>query len=131
MYSKQKGKGWLFTLSEISSVALGVYYFSEFNTLNDEYKTALINYQEAVSIEDINSTRTEMTSVYDDMQKAENLRNIGFIAAGAIYGINLLDAMIFGGIKEEHKYSLNEINNFHFSVNPSKEKASLNVTYKW
>lgn len=68
----------------------------------DDYNAARQAYLTAFDPADINSSRETMHRAYDDVSSAENTRNALFIAAGAIWLWNVIDAAILPPGYEKH-----------------------------
>ncbi len=93
-YQEKSVQTWLYPILVAGGMGGSYLMVNNYNTAVDDYDKARELYLEAFSDEDINRTRTTMDKAYDDVESAENTRNIMFIATGAIWLWNVLDTVI-------------------------------------
>ncbi len=132
LYSiRQNLRGGIYMASGLGAGAMALYYYLESNTLSDKYSDAKLEYENALEKKTIDQTREEMEAVYNDLNKAETYRNYAFMAAGAIYAINLIDAIIWGGgevpISNETGSIMNN-DKYKVAILPAPQGVQVEVT---
>ncbi len=105
-YSHDTGRGWLYFLSGLASVGSSIYCHMEVDQLSQDYQSIKRDYRTSEDPQVIAETRIESQQIYDQIEQYQDYREISYIAAGAVYALSLLDAIIFGGRKvTEHELS--------------------------
>jgi len=93
-YKNQHGRAWLYHVATIAGGAAAVYSHIQRESHIEDYDKARDLYRLAVAEEDINRHYTEMESAYDDYEKADRLRTISIAAVGAVWAVNIVDAIL-------------------------------------
>jgi len=122
LYSGKK-RGWFYMGGVAGGIATAVIEQKKV----DAFRTAKENYDNATSSSQITLYRDEMTNLHDDAIKAAKIRNYGLIAAGALYGINVLDAILTGN-KQEVAKKQKKISMIAYPVNNT---VAVGINYKF
>jgi len=93
-YQEKAGRSWIYAIAYLGSGIGSFLYTNKYNTAISDYAGVKTDYSKAVDASEINRLRTEMHLKYDEINSAENSRNIFYVATGAIWLINMLDVMI-------------------------------------
>lgn len=132
-YSKQTGRGWLYFLGGIASVGSSYYCYNKMDNLTGKYESLKTDYRTAENPEIISEKRLESEDVYEDIKKFRQYRDISYIAVGAVYAINLLDAIIFGGRKITESSLSGYMNNdrkVQFGLSNQPQGVGVKVTVR-
>ncbi len=130
-YSGQKVKAGIYALTGLGAGAMFYYYNSQFNKTLNTYNNSITAYENSKLIEDIDKTRKEMDANYDKLKKIDKSRNIFVYSFAALYGINLIDAMISGGSKKQLIIGREFKNKNFFSIQPTNFYGGLGVQIKY
>jgi hypothetical protein len=93
-YQEKNTRKWIYPVVFLGTAAASYAMLNTYNTAVDDYNSIKEQYETAFSINDINSYREEMYSAYDDVETKEQTRNVMFMAVGAVWLWNVLDALI-------------------------------------
>ena len=93
-YQEKNSRAWLYGISFIGSAAGSFLYTNKYNTAVSDYNEIRQQYLSAAETGDINRLRDDMHAKYDDINSSENMRNIFYFTAGAIWLWNILDTFI-------------------------------------
>ncbi|MFC2137501.1 PEGA domain-containing protein [Bacteroidota bacterium] len=131
-YSGHKARGYIYSIAGLGAAAATVYFNSEFSEMNNNYKNSVTDYDNAVSLADISDYRTKMDNNYNDLKAINKNRQICFLSFASIYGINLIDALIFGEKREKILIGkkLND-KNIYFQTTPVYGGLGIQLTYKF
>jgi len=94
MYQGKTNRSVVYGLIFIGGVTGSLVYTNNYNTAVSNYNDIRDEYLSAFTDTEINSLRQEMDTAYDDIGTKESMRNIFYMAAGAMWAINILDALI-------------------------------------
>ncbi|MCF8335529.1 MAG: PEGA domain-containing protein [Bacteroidales bacterium] len=133
LYSiRQNVRGGIYLGAGIGSAAASLYYMNQVHTLREDYNKIKNNYQDAEDLDNIDRYREEMLNQYDQLHQAEEIRNYALIAAGSIYAINLLDAIIFGGgeVSLENSSASRQNKDVKVGLKPVRNGVAVGVQIK-
>ena len=94
LYQEKSGLRWLYIPAFLGSCVFSYLKYKDYESVLERYKTVRGYYTDAFEPEEIIDYRTLMYNTYDEIKKKENIRNLAYGIAGAIYIINLLDVII-------------------------------------
>ncbi len=119
-YKENTGRGWLYRLAFLSSVAGAYYFTNQYNKTVRDYNAIRKQYESAVDYQKVLRLGNQMESQYKKVEDNEKFRNYFYAAAAGIWLINVLDAAIMPpGWQRSKKYA------FHFNKNGLQLQVSL------
>ncbi|MBN1826492.1 MAG: PEGA domain-containing protein [Candidatus Eisenbacteria bacterium] len=92
-YGDHAKRGALYTAAEAGALLYALYEDIRFRDRKSEYDDADRLYQEALTDAEIAEFRATRQSAYDRMDRSQTNRNNALLAAAAVYGVSLLDAV--------------------------------------
>ncbi len=93
-YKEQHTKGWLFTLGTASAIGIALTNESARKNAVSEYEAAHISYLGAMTQADMDQFFVVSEDAWARAEDSEQLRNYGWIAVGAIWIWNVVDAAL-------------------------------------
>ncbi len=93
-YMGERNKGILISFSQLTSLTTMVLAEASYREAVDRLDSAKAKYFEAISIEEIESSRDEMNSSKRDADDLHRLRQLSFGITLGIWGYNLLDSLL-------------------------------------
>ncbi len=116
-YSGSNLRGTIYSVTGVGTGVLALYYHLEFNKALSSYSVAKTAYDNAVLINEVSNARTKMYSDYDNLVKYNKMRQLLLVSCASVYGLNLVDAILFGRKKDNSTASRNEKKN-DLEINP-------------
>jgi len=95
VYADQKTKGFLFTFMTAGAAAFYFIADNYYDDKIDKYNDMLSLYNEATTYEERDALYTRLADSKKDAYDAETLRNISIGTVATIWGLSLLDALLF------------------------------------
>jgi hypothetical protein len=95
VYSENKTRGYLITSGVLASAATLYYLDRRFNNKQSDYDLALAEYNAAARIDEKIALKTFLDDKQNDAYKAETDRNTALALGIALWGYNVLDALLF------------------------------------
>ena len=110
-YAERPVAGWIYTLGTLGSIGYLALNITDYNTRVQEYNDAKLEYDRAISADDIQRTYTAKELVYSEAEDAQTQVLVASAILGGIYLWNLLDAVLFGeGWEDQGVYGETEGN---------------------
>jgi hypothetical protein len=94
IYQGRKAIGWTFMALEVGAVLTAVWAENQFKQYRDDYDVAYRKYQQAIAPSEIARLRSESETAYEDMESAEQVRNIALYSAVGIVVVSAVEAWI-------------------------------------
>lgn len=92
-YNERPVRGALYLVAEAALLGYAAWQEGSFQDRREEYEKANASYRSAVTDQAIAETRAVRDGKYDAMADAESDRDDALLAAAAVYGLSLLDAL--------------------------------------
>ena len=92
-YQDKRTRSMLYAVAFIGSAGGSYYYTYTYNKAIEDYNNMREQYLAAFDQTTINTLRQQMDKAYNDIKPNEDIRNIFYAAAGAIWFINVVDAL--------------------------------------
>ena len=108
-YGDHRRRGALYTAAEAGLLLYALYEDYRFGDRKSDYEKADRFYGEALTDDEIAARRESRQDAYDEMDRSRTNRDNALIAAAAVYGVSLLDAILlfpFGGDAEPEPFAL-------------------------
>jgi len=129
-YSGYKSRSIIYAISGIGTGAMVLRYNSEFKRMLVDYENSKVAYHNADALVDIDNSRNYMYDNYDELKRLDELRQIFFISFASIYGINIIDAFIFGK-KKEKKTREGGLPQSYFDIQPTPVYGGFGLQLKY
>lgn len=104
IYGGQKTKGVGFIALALGSATAFLIAEDDFNNKEDDYYEAVTAYDQATTIEDRQRLWTEMAEAQREAYDAEDVRRILIGTTVAVWGLSVLDALLFFPRREFHSH---------------------------
>lgn len=93
-YTGKKTRGWVYAGVETVGLLTALYGELDRSNKRTEFLSIQDAYGSAINANEIFRLRDEMDLAYDDMKKAEDLRNTGLLIAGGAVVVSVIDALL-------------------------------------
>jgi hypothetical protein len=95
-YGKRYISGTTFILLELGAVAGSVISYMQYEQSADKYNKAIINYNDASTLDDISSAEQTRIKAHSIADRDYQIRQAMYIAVGGVWALNFLHAVIAG-----------------------------------
>lgn len=93
-YQGKNKRAFFFGISFVASIGGSYLFTKQYNKNIDEYNNLHLQYENAVQSKEIINLRKQMNDKYDEINQAEKMRNLFYMAVGGVWLLNVLDAAI-------------------------------------
>jgi len=95
LYKKQTTRGYLYAGAFAVSAGASAYFLLDYLKKKNDYDAASAGYRNATLNAETAKYREQIESLYDGINTDAKMRNTSLIAAGAVYVLSFVDALIF------------------------------------
>lgn len=89
-----RNRGYFYLAGAAAAAGFTVWARLDYNAANDRYDTALLNYQQANTLEDAARYRTEVLDAFGAQNTAYDNMMLGLAVFGGVYAVQMLDILI-------------------------------------
>jgi TolB-like protein len=93
-YQDKRIRSWLYPLAVAGLATASIFRTADYNNKISDYNQTRAVYTSAFDANDIEQLRRQMDDNYDQLEKAENTRNILYVATGVVWLWNIIDTLI-------------------------------------
>lgn len=93
LYSN-RNRGYFYLAGAAVAAGFTVWARLDYNAANNRYDTALLNYQQANTLQNAARYRAEVLDAFDDQNTAYDNMMLGLAVFGGVYAVQLLDVLI-------------------------------------